>query len=97
MLSIWFLPLSVYKIALFSENGNCIVKYLDAKKKNTFIFDFRTVVGHDKYTYFLFVFNNTVSKLGKFCNDTNMKTYEDVPISSCLNGHFSLSILDISK
>ena len=81
--------ISSYKdtIALCSEKY--IVKYLDAKKKNTFIFDFRTVVGHDKYTYFLFVFNNTVSKLGKFCNDTNMKTlnaYEDVPIFCSHNG-----------
>ena len=67
------------------------VKYLDAKKNNRFIFDFRTVVGHDKYTYFLFVFNNTVSKLGKICKDANTfkrghNAYEDVPIFCSHNG-----------
>jgi len=55
-----------------------------------FIFDFRTIVGHDNYTYFLFVFNNTVSKLGKICKDTNTNTrlnaYEDVPIACSHNG-----------
>jgi hypothetical protein len=54
--------ISSYKdtIALFKENGNYIVKYLNAKKKNTFIFDFRTVVGHDKYTYSPVVWTDTL-------------------------------------
>jgi hypothetical protein len=85
--------ISNYKeeIESFSDKGTYTVEYLDAKKNNRFIFDFRTVVGHDKYTYFLFVFNNTVSKLGKICKDANTfnsghNAYEDVPIVCSHNG-----------
>jgi len=79
------------EIQYFNDKGTYTVRYLDAKKNNKFIFDFRTVVGHGKYTYFLFVFNHTVSKLGKICNDSKtvdpqLNAYEDVPIFCSHNG-----------
>jgi len=85
--------ISNYKedIRYFNDKGTYTVQYLDAKKNNKFIFDFRTVVGHHNYTYFLFVFNNTVSKLGKICKDANTfnmghNAYEDVPIACSHKG-----------
>ena len=84
-----------FAISSYKEEMNKIdennVKYLQTKKSNTFNFDFRTVVRHDKYTYFLFVFNNTVPKLGKLCKDANKLTnaynaYEDVPVFCSYNG-----------
>ena len=81
------------KIQPFNDKETYTVRYSDAKKNNRFIFDFRTVVGHDNYTYFLFVFNHTVSKLGKICNDpktmdnnNKLNAYEDVPIFCSHNG-----------
>ena len=79
------------KMEPFNDKEPYTVRYLDAKNNNKFIFDFRTVVGNGKYTYFLFVFNHTVSKLGKICNDTKTHTnsfnaYEDVPIFCSYNG-----------
>jgi len=81
------------EIQYLNDEGTYTVRYLDAKKNNKFIFDFRTVVGHGKYTYFLFVFNHTVSKLGKICNETktnvfssSINAYEDVPIFCSHNG-----------
>jgi hypothetical protein len=72
----------------FHAHGKYAVKYSDIKN---FSFDFRTVVGNGRYTYFLFVFNNTVSKLGKLCTDANyftnpLNAYEDVPIYCSHNG-----------
>ena len=75
------------------DKGKYTVKYLSEKEKNNFSFDFRTVVGHGNYTYFLFVFNHTVSKLGKICKDTTpddnankLNAYEDVPIFCSQHG-----------
>ena len=67
------------------------VRYRNTTQKNKFSFDFRTVVGNGNYTYFLFVLNHTVSKLGKICKDTNtvnqlLNAYEDVPIFCPHNG-----------
>ena len=63
---------------------------MDAKKDNKYSLNFRTVVGNGKYTYFLFVFNHTVSKLGKICKTKDspktLNAYEDVPIFCSHNG-----------
>jgi len=71
----------------FNENGTYTVKYLNAQEDYNLSFDFRTVVGNGKFTYFLFVLNHTASKLGKICNETKtnvipraLNAYEDVPI-----------------
>ena len=69
----------------FYHEGTHTVKYMSANEKNKFSFDFKAVVGNGNYTYFLFAFNHTVSKLGKICKDTNtfnnnLNAYEDVPI-----------------
>ena len=81
------------KINDFNDIGTYTVKYLNETEKNKFSFDFRTVVGNRNYTYFLFVFNGTISKLGKICKDTTTSTlktnhnaYEDVPIFCSHNG-----------
>ena len=74
----------------FNDKGTSTVRYLDARKNGISSLDFQTVVGNGNYAYFLFVFNHTVSKLGKICKDTNTKTqlnaYEDVPIFCSHNG-----------
>ena len=73
-----------YKKKIQYYNEAAQVKYWNTTQKTKFSFDFKTVVGHGEYTYFLFVFNQTLSKLGKACNDsiTNSRfnAYEDVPI-----------------
>ena len=82
------LAISNYRERIKNVNGigTYNVKYLSENENNIkFGFDFRTVVGNRNYTYFLFVFNHTVSKLGKICKDTNtfnqnLNAYEDVPI-----------------
>jgi len=71
--------------------GSYSVEYLSKNAKSKFSFDFRAVVGNGNYTYFLFMFNHTVSKLGKICKDTNtfnvnLNAYEDVPIFCSHNG-----------
>jgi hypothetical protein len=58
-----------YKKKFQYYNEAAQVKYWNTTEKTKFSFDFRTVVGHGEYTYFLFVFNHTLSKLGKACND----------------------------
>ena len=84
------IAISNYKQQIQECNDITTVNYLSEMEKNEFSFDFRTVVGNGNYTYFLFVFNHTVSKLGKFCRDTdtNQKhnAYEDVPIFCSHNG-----------
>jgi hypothetical protein len=68
------------------------VKYLTVNGVNPKInLDFKTVVGNGTYTYFLFILNHTISKLGKICVDPATSTsqfnaYEDVPIFCSHNG-----------
>ena len=67
------------------ESRQYNVEYLTVNKENSQInLDFKNVVANGNYIYFLFVLNNTVSKLGKICTDaytfTLRNAYEDVPI-----------------
>ena len=85
--------ISNYQDKFSNQNvkGNGRVSYLDETEKDKLNYNFRTVVGNGTYTYFLFVFNHTVSKLGKICKDTNtfnddLNAYEDVPIFCSHNG-----------
>jgi hypothetical protein len=48
-----------YKKNIQYYNEAAQVKYWNTTEKTKFSFDFRTVVGHGEYTYFLFVFNHT--------------------------------------
>jgi len=75
----------------FNDNGKYSVKYLTVDTKKPQInLDFKTVVGKGMYTYFLFVLNHTISKLGKTCNNIipppRFNAYEDVPIFCLHNG-----------
>jgi hypothetical protein len=87
------LAISNYKenIDIFKESGKYNVEYLTVNKETSQInLDFKNVVGNGNYTYFLFVLNHTISRLGKACNDilTNLplNAYEDVPIFCSHNG-----------
>ena len=76
----------------FNHYGKYTVKYLTVNGVNPKInLDFKTVVGNGTYTYFLFILNHTISKLGKICVDPATSTsqfnaYEDVPIFCSHNG-----------
>ena len=64
------------------------MEYLTVNNEKSQInLDFKNVVANGNYTYFLFVLNYTVSKLGKICTDADtfylrarFNAYEDVPI-----------------
>ena len=78
-------------INIFNDNGKYPVKYLTVDTEKPQInLDFKTVVGNGNYTYFLFILNHTISKLGKTCNDiiekAPLNAYEDVPIFCSHNG-----------
>jgi len=78
------------KIIAVNYGGRDVVKYLNGYDENKLSFDFKTVVGKGMYTYFLFVLNHTISKLGKTCNNIipppRFNAYEDVPIFCLHNG-----------
>ena len=88
--------ISNYKenISRFMESKKYNVEYLTVNKEKSQInLDFKNVVANGNYTYFLFVLNYTVSKLGKICTDAYTFTlqaeysaYEDVPIFCSHNG-----------
>ena len=79
------------KILILNNNRKYTVEYLIVNgEKPQIKLDFRTVVENGKYTYYLFILNHTISKLGKTCNDIITKpllnAYEDVPIFCSHNG-----------
>jgi hypothetical protein len=75
------------RFSIFNVKETYRVSYLKETEKHQLNIAFKTVIGNEKYTYFLLVFNHTVSKLGKICNATKtndttnkLNAYEDVPI-----------------
>ena len=79
------------KFFKFDANGKYTLKYLTTSGEQPQInLDFKTVVGKGTYTYFLFILNHAISKLGKTCNDIisppGFNAYEDLPIFCSHNG-----------